>query len=208
MLLLDLDETLLDRTATFRRWATSFCDECGGSADDVDWLVDQDRGGYRPKDELVSLVNARLTPSEPLTVESFRRSLASLFECDPAVLAALAEVRNDGWKLAIVTNGSPVQLDKITVSGLAPAVDAVCVSEVEQCRKPEPRLLEIAAERAGASLEGAWLIGDNAEADIGAAAAAGIESVWLRRGRVWNIETYSPTAIADDVITAIRIATR
>lgn len=208
MLLLDLDETLLDRTATFRRWAEAFCEECGGSTDDVEWLIEQDRGGYRPKADLVALVNTRLDPRQPLTVDSFRRTLASLFQCDPAVLLALGEARSGGWRLAIVTNGSAVQLDKVATSGLAPAVDAVCVSEIEECRKPDPHLLEIATERAGGSLAGAWLIGDNAEADIGAAAAAGIDSVWLRRGRDWTIEAYAPTATSDDVVSAIRLATQ
>lgn len=66
VLLLDLDETLLDRTSTFRRWATELVDRRGGTADDVEWLIQEDRGGYRPKDELVALVNERFQPVEQL----------------------------------------------------------------------------------------------------------------------------------------------
>ncbi|MEX1005462.1 MAG: HAD-IA family hydrolase [Acidimicrobiia bacterium] len=207
LLLLDLDETLLDRTSTFRRWAIDFCRSCGEDKAAMLWLIEQDQGGYRPKEEFVRAVNERLAPREPLTVDGFRRSFAELFRCDPSVLAALSRVRAGGWDIGVVTNGSPAQLEKVAVSGLSDAVDVVCVSEIEGCRKPDPRLLRIAASRIGATLEGAWLVGDNPVSDIGAAAAAGIPSVWLRLGRRWEIEKFRPTAQADDVVTAIGIAT-
>ncbi len=50
-------------------------------------------------------------------------------------------------------------------------VDAVCVSEVEGCRKPDPRILRIAAEKCTMTLHDAWLVRDDGPADIGAAKA-------------------------------------
>ena len=41
-------------------------------------------------------------------------------------------------------------------------------------------------------LGGAWMVGDSPEADIGGAAAVGLPSVWLHRGRGWTDARYAP----------------
>ena len=104
-----------------------------------------------------------------------------------------------------MTNGSAVQLQKITATGLDRFVDVVCISEVEGHHKPDVRLLEIAAERARETFDGAWLVGDDPERDIGAAAAAGIGSVWLHRGRSWPLDECKPTAEADCFALAVEV---
>ena len=55
------------------------------------------------------------------------------------------------------------------------------------------------------TLDGAWMIGDNADADIGAAHAAGIRSVWLRHGRPWPREDFAPTYEADSFPEAVEM---
>ena len=87
--------------------------------------------------------------------------------------------------------------------GLSAYVDAVAVSAIDGVRKPDPGLLRIAAERAGASLEGSWMIGDDPLNDVQAARSAGIRSVWLRRGRTWPDGLEPPTAQADSFAAAV-----
>jgi len=77
------------------------------------------------------------------------------------------------------------------------------ISQEAGVRKPNPRIFAIAAERARMRLGGAWMVGDSPEADIGGAAAAGMRSVWLRRGRAWLESRYAPTLTADGVIAAL-----
>lgn len=60
--LLDLDGTLVDRQRAFEDWARSFIDEIGAGPGDLDWLVEADRGGYRPRAELTSEIVRRLRP--------------------------------------------------------------------------------------------------------------------------------------------------
>ena len=108
------------------RWATDFCRRCGADKATRLWLIEQDQGGYRPKEEFVRAVNERLAPSEPLTVDGFRTSFAELFSCDPSVLGALSRVREGAWRIGVVTNGSPIQLDKVVFSDLSDAA-VVCV---------------------------------------------------------------------------------
>ena len=48
LLLCDLDETLVDRSAAYRRWATELASDHGLDAFAVEWLVVEDQGGMRP----------------------------------------------------------------------------------------------------------------------------------------------------------------
>lgn len=104
-----------------------------------------------------------------------------------------------------MTNGSPPQESKIRASGLENLVDTWCISEVEGIRKPDPRLLQLGAERCGLSLDSAWVIGDGPAADIAAAHAAGLPSVWIRRGRAWVESAFFPTLQADSFHQAVEL---
>ena len=85
--------------------------------------------------------------------------------------AELLDARAKGWSLSVVTNGdATVQGRKATAAGLDELVDAVCISGALGVRKPERRIFELAAERAGAALDNGWMIGDNPEAPDPAAA--------------------------------------
>lgn len=206
LLLCDLDETVLDRSGTFLRWATGFAAERGLGPEALDEILAEDGGGYRDREEFASALTMRYQFPEPFRAGDFMASFAPMFRCEPSTREALLAARSDGWKIAIVTNGGPGQMAKVRAAELEPLVDVICISDVEGCRKPDPRLLRIAAERAQAGLDGSWVIGDNADADIGAANAAGIDSVWMRLGRCWDLPGYRPTAEADSFAEAVGIA--
>jgi HAD superfamily hydrolase (TIGR01549 family) len=199
LLLCDLDDTLVDRAGAFASWAGRFCLGLGLDAGGLAWLVAEDRDGFRPRPELFALVRDRfgLAASVDDLTADFYREFPALFHCDEAVRDALTRARSAGWRIGIVTNGSPTQELKIRAAGLDALVDTWCISAVEGVRKPDSRLLELAAERCGAPLTGGWLVGDAPEADIGAARRAGISSIWLRRGREWPRDDYAPTMEAD-----------
>jgi putative hydrolase of the HAD superfamily len=205
LLLCDLDDTVLDRVSTFRVWARGFAAAHGQGDGFVAWLIERDGRGYSPRAEFFAAIRQRLaltTPVEDL-VADFYRDFAPLFRLDAGVRRALIDVRRRGWRLAIVTNGSPTQVEKIKHSGLDALVDTWCVSSIEGHRKPEVRLLEIAAQRCGEELAGAWLVGDGADTDIAAAHRAGIGSVWLRHGGRWSRDDFEPTFEADSFADAV-----
>jgi|SRR5690348_13119806 len=52
-------------------------------------------------------------------------------------------------------------------------------SAVVGIRKPDPRIFRLALERLGVGADRAWMIGDNIEADVRAAARVGIKACWL-----------------------------
>ena len=123
------------------------------------------------------------------------------------VIDRLRALRADGWKIAVVTNGDHHgQAGKIEQLGLARHLDACCISGELGIRKPEPRILEIAAARCGAALADALMIGDG-EADIVGAHRAGIPSIWLRRGREWPRSDLRPGHVADGLLEALSLLT-
>jgi putative hydrolase of the HAD superfamily len=201
LLLCDLDDTILDRSGTLRRWATDLGVEhrLGPSAVEEILLLDE---RVSSREEFVATIseNYRLVPA--LTLSRYYGTYLPMFSCAESVRSALVQARAHGWQIAIVTDGGPMQQEKIDVADLRDLVD-VCISAIEGYRKPDPRLLALAADRVGASLDGAWVIGDSARADIGAAVAAGVSSVWLRHGRAWQLDEYRPTADADSFEAAV-----
>jgi len=205
VLLCDLDDTLVDRGAAFARWAAEFAAQHGQSDDFVEWLFEIDDAGFGPRPEFFVSIHERLALAQTVDelIADYYRAFLPQFRSDDAVRAALASARAQGWSIAIVTNGPDTQHDKIHHAGLEPLVDAWCVSSVEGHWKPDARLLELAAERCNLTLDGAWMIGDNPDSDIGAAHAAGIRSVWLRHGRPWPRADFAPTYEADSFPEAV-----
>jgi putative hydrolase of the HAD superfamily len=201
-----LDNTLVDRAEGFRLWAQRFVAERSLDLAELPWLEAADGDGFKPRAEFFAEVSERYAISEPIAdlVAAYRIDYP---QCIPApseeTRAALLGLRTLGWKIGIVTNGSPTQEAKITGTGLDQLVDGWVISEVVGVRKPEPAIFRTAAEICGCPLRGGWLVGDSAEADIAGAAASELSSAWISRGRTWTEPAYSPTLIAGSVAEAV-----
>ena len=136
LLLLDLDNTLIDRTAAFARWAARYVPAQGGGQSDVSWLIEADRDGYEPRERLAARIRERLSPATDVgeVLQELRAGMVAQVVFDPEVGAALTEAVAAGW-----------------------------------------------------------------------VPAAGLQTVWLRRGREWAADLpYRPTCAADDCAAAIR----
>jgi putative hydrolase of the HAD superfamily len=137
-------------------------------------------------------------------VEKIREGLLAHLRMDPMVAFALRIAANAGWVPVVVTNGETlVQEEKLRRTGLIHEIAGYVISEDVGVRKPNARIFQLAAERVRGSLHGAWHIGHSPESDIGGAYAAGLPSVWLRRGRHWYEQRYAPTRVCDGVIEAV-----
>lgn len=204
LFLLDLDNTLVDRAAAFRKWAQRFTVAHGG---DIKWLVEADADGYEPRARLAERIRSKyfLDESAFSSVHADLGSgMADDLVLDPAVPSALARAKNAGWVPVVVTNGPVVQQErKLSVTGLDRLVDTWVISEAVGVKKPDPQIFGAVTRLTGRSLDGAWMIGDSATADIGGANRISIDSVWLHRGRRWIEDQYQPTFIANDCVEAI-----
>ena len=207
LMMFDLDNTLIDRDAAFRCAAADFLALHQLPDEDLKWLLAADASGYTARPALVETVLARY--GHRVTVEAVR-DLADRGAADRVVLAedaadALSAARAAGWRLAIVTNGTgPQQYTKIRNTGLDRLVDGWVTSGDTALQKPDPRIFAAAAERVGADLDGAWMIGDSPRHDIAGAHALGLSSVWIGTGE-WPPEAdFRPTHTARDAASAIR----
>ncbi len=78
-----------------------------------------------------------------------------------------------------MTNGTVVQQTlKLEHTGLATAVDFWCISEAVGIRKPDARIFALAAEGAGAALDG-WMVGDQPAHDIQGGHNAGLYTILI-----------------------------
>ncbi|WP_425861446.1 HAD family hydrolase [Arthrobacter sp. TWP1-1] len=209
LLLVDLDNTLVDRASAFGSWSTAFVRSIGKPNSEADWLIEADRDGYEPRDLLARAIKGRFGLDMALgdLVDRLLHEHVDSMTMETVTTQALTNARELGWKIAIVTNGTTSQQTlKIQKVGLEPYVDAVVISEAERVKKPDPEIFRIAARRLGTDLTGGWMVGDHPAADIAGGQAAGLETGWVSRGKEWPGETASPTLIAGtaaEVIDAV-----
>ena len=210
--MIDLDNTLVDRAAAFHTWATEFHEKhAPDDPEAVTWLVRADADGYEPRDRFAESVRERFHLSPTAygdLIGDLQRGMADYLELDPQVPAALRTARSAGWQVVIVTNGTVAgQERKLRLTGLDDEVDAWVISEGARIKKPAPEIFRLAARIAGMPLNGAWMIGDSASADIAGAHDLSLRSVWLHRGRPWQEVAFTPTLTAEDCPQAIELAT-
>jgi putative hydrolase of the HAD superfamily len=192
--LFDLDNTLVDRTEAFARWAAQFraAHDLPADAD----LLALDAEGSTPREQFFTQVRARFGLEE--TVEElwrrYRERMPALVTCRPEVLALLRSLRRRGWRVGIATNGrADNQLAKIRRTGLDRVVDGWAISGELGVRKPDRALFAAAASACGAELSGGgWMVGDNPAHDIEGGRAAGLATVWISRGRSWPADLPPP----------------
>ena len=204
--LFDLDNTLLDREAAFARWARSFCDGHGLPDEARAWLVAADDDGMRPRDELFTSLRTRFAVDDSVAdlIDAYHREYPTAFEFPADSRNALRRLRTAGWKVAVVTNGPQSQERKLEVARLEDEIDAVCVSALVASWKPHPGIFEEAARRCGVGLEG-WMVGDSGPADIRGGQAVGLRTIWIHRGRTWDLGRPEPDAQVSDVPAAVRV---
>ncbi|MEQ7126110.1 HAD family hydrolase [Actinopolymorpha sp. B11F2] len=209
LLLLDLDNTLVDRDAAFRFATTDLLATHGLPATDLDWVLELDASGYRPRGVVARGLLDRYPMLAPPLVQGFLdNGAADAVTLAASTRTALRHATALGWTPVIVTNGRVRQQEKkIQVCGLGREVAGWVISEGVGAAKPDAGIFARAAEVVGARLaDGGWVVGDSARADIGGAQAIGYPSVWLPLGRIWPAELeYQPTRTADNVSAAIHL---
>jgi putative hydrolase of the HAD superfamily len=207
LLLVDLDNTLIDRAGAFARWAGNFATVHGRGAADAQWLIAEDRDGLEPRERLTALISARFGLSGDQSAElltELRAGVVQNIVMDHAVTRSLRAARAAGWTPFVVTNGMVAQQEsKLRHSGLDREVAGWVVSEGAGIRKPDPEIFRLAAASAGQSLDGAWMIGDSAEADMTGAQNAGLPGIWLHRGRPWPLTAFQPRHSAGSFAEAV-----
>ncbi len=86
------------------------------------------------------------------------------------------------YRVGVVANQVPGCEGRLRDMGLLPYIDLVVASAEEGVSKPDPRIFEIALERAGCAPREAVMVGDRLDNDIRPARALGMRTVRVRQG--------------------------
>lgn len=205
IVLADLDNTLVDRSAAFSAWASSFVAQKCGDASDVTWLLAADRNGYRPRVELAQEIIERfcLNSNCQQVADQLQYEHLELIRPFPGVKERLESLASAGSRVVVVTNGASIQqAAKMVRTGLRELVADLVVSESVQVKKPDRRIFEIAIGRAinAGGTGPTWMIGDHPVFDIWGARNCGIATGWVSHGAEWTarwLPTVSRRSCAD-----------
>lgn len=194
ILLVDLDNTLVDRDLAFRTWARHFVSEISADPKDYDWLVAADRDGYAPRADLALALKQRwgLDTSVPDLVHRLLFDHVQLIQTYSDVPDALRTLTAAGVTLVVVTNGTVVQQEqKLQHTGLTSMITEAVSSEAVGSKKPDSLIFRTALDTAARHGGGgpAWMVGDHPVADIAGARHCGLLTGWVSHHRAWPAGT-------------------
>ncbi|QYR23506.1 HAD family hydrolase [Paenibacillus sp. sptzw28] len=209
----DLDNTLLDRTATFRRFSEKLVDRYfkGLSGQErearIEYIRVADQDGYKNKPDLFAELSEHKLfawdpkPAPEELLAFYKREYVKSAQLMETAAELLAYCRKH-YKVGLITNGLiEIQYGKIELLSLRTSFDHIAVSEEVGVKKPDRRIYEHSLESLGVNPEEAVYIGDHPVNDIGGAAAVGMQTIWLRRNQPW---TESVTAVPLVTVETLR----
>lgn len=183
----DLDQTLLDRTASllaFLTWQTEgvLKHDLENSADFISRFVALDDHGRVWKDQVYRQL------IEEFDLKHWKmEELLSVYEtcfcasCIPRLGAdqAIQELA-ENYCLGLISNGkTPFQERNFRALGYSDVFDCVIVSEAVGLRKPDARIYHLGCSELEVSPEEAVFVGDSPTADIRGAREAGLKTIFV-----------------------------
>jgi putative hydrolase of the HAD superfamily len=116
----------------------------------------------------------------------------------PDALPTLKALKQADLTLGVISNFEEWLEEMLTAWEVAPLFDFLVISGKEGIEKPEPRIFEIALEKAGTRPEESVYVGDHPRIDIEAAESLGMTGVLIdRRGRFPDFEGRRITTLED-----------
>jgi len=195
-IIFDLDDTLLDRTATFEKYIPCFARRYAQDLAPCELeklraiILDADGKGYRPRPEVMAILRTILpwitAPSIEALLNSYAEDFLACLCPAEGLLDTLHAIKNRGLKTAIITNGPvPRQRNKIARLGIDHLIDIVIVSDEVGIKKPDSRIYELALSQLQCNANQVLMIGDNPDFDVIAPIQLGMQALWLPRMLDW-----------------------
>lgn len=189
----DLDETLIDRRQSLDLYARSLhADFSTAASFDLDQFLHQfhsaDDAGRTPRTQFAQALATRcFTGVAPAAIAAHIEANAwrapLLFD---GVVAMLARLRAEHWRLGIVTNGGvKSQSAKLRNSGLLNLIPHYVISDEVGVRKPDAAIFEKIVAALELDVQRSWFVGDNPWADIWGARQYGFRTMWIDNRTPW-----------------------
>jgi putative hydrolase of the HAD superfamily len=133
--------------------------------------------------EVYELLLADLGVDRPELVDVVYRAFTDLsnYALFDDVKPVLEELRGSGLLLGVVSNFEEWLDGLLEAVGVRSTFDVRVISGIEGIEKPDPRIFEIAMERAGVEPSRSVYVGDNPEFDVDPALAVGMFAVLIDR---------------------------
>lgn len=206
--LFDLDDTLFDRDRARDRFFSFLLNsyfpdlkpEGAAWSERMDTLRGLDRGGRGSKAAIHDdLFGER--PVMPVTafVELMRSRLASYMSWSDGAETLLRCLQARKHPMAVVTNGSKSQRDKIEALEASRYFEAVLISEEVGIAKPDPRIFRQALSRLNTVPGRAVFVGDSMEHDIAGARNAGMMTVYIKKVKAECADDASCDLVVSDL---------
>lgn len=197
----DLDDTVVDSAGAVEAWFAELVEQRGVGQEVLDFIRAERQ---RPDAPQVSLhaISQRFRFAEAARDlrHAFRERHPQLTRPFDGVLDGLRALRERGWRTALLTNGSEEQQRPKLHDGLDALFDVLYFAYDETARKPDAAAFQQVADRAGAKLAGAWMIGDSLTDDVAPAASLGMSTIWVSRGAA--LPANDPAVVRPDEIVA------
>lgn len=205
-ILFDLDETLIDRAETMRRFlmaqygyfpelshhsSTAFANTC----------LSYQENGYADKLEAyASACNELGFMDRDFAVRLFA-DFKERYGADPIVFPRVVETLKTlqiSYRIGLVTNGrTRGQMAKIEAAGIGAFLTSICISESIGCKKPDERIFKACLDELAVQPGEAVFVGDNPIADIEPAKNLGMFAVWVSNPHL------SAPGVCDGIITNV-----
>lgn len=185
--LVDLDDTLFDRTAALRALLATH-----RALSPAEWelVLTLDGRGHRSREGFANDVREQLGIA--IDASGFGHSLVDHIEPEPGTAEAIAALAANR-RVAVVTNGGTAQRAKLAKLGLDAIVHAVFVSSEIGIAKPSLAIFDRALQWTEHAPEQVLFVGDDPLIDLAPAAALGMATAWRpRSSTMWPAELAPP----------------
>jgi putative hydrolase of the HAD superfamily len=193
-IIFDLDNTILDRTSTFRSFTNTLLNHYFGHLDATQNLFDRiiqlDQDGYKDKQELFLELLEELPWAEKPELAELLTFYSTEYVKNAVLMEHAREVIRHAkrkYKVGLITNGrSFIQFGKIDQLGIRNEFDLIIVSEEAGVKKPDPAIFELAIQQLNLRPDQCIFIGDHPEKDIEGAAKVGMNTIWIEVNQSWR----------------------
>ena len=189
----DFDDTLQSRKGAYRLYCEDFLtkyfpgiskQEREKKLDEMEEHVD---GGYKDREvyfpEMIALWHWENHPPLEELYDSFNNDFGKHVVLLDGAVDVLKKLKEKGYILGAVTNGvSSLQNTKLDTAGIRKLFDVVVVSGDIGIYKPDRRIFDEAARRAGVENERVLFVGDHPINDIKGALGAGMKAIRMNYG--------------------------
>jgi putative hydrolase of the HAD superfamily len=193
-IIFDLDNTILDRTSTFKQFTVSFLNNYFSHMEDHqgihERMIELDQDGYKDKNvlfhELLEELPWNVKPEHDELLQFYRNEYVKSAVLMEQALEVIRYLRKK-YKTALITNGrNEIQYGKIDRMDIRDEFDFIIVSEEAGCKKPDSRIFEAAINNLQLQPKQCIYVGDHPVNDIEGASKAGMDTVWIKVNQPWR----------------------